>query len=147
MDGVLRRCCRSGASAPAPTSWCPAYDSDADILRAVEARATGYLLKDAPRDDLFRAIAAASPARWCWPRRRRARLLGRMRRPAEALSAREVEVLRLVARGAAQPESPAPSTSARPLSNHLLHLPGQTRRRRPHRRRHRRAGAGDIAVG
>jgi DNA-binding NarL/FixJ family response regulator len=37
------------------------YDSDADILRAVEAGATGYLLKDAPREDLFRAIRAAHP--------------------------------------------------------------------------------------
>src|SRR4051812_39757203 len=36
------------------------YDSDADILRAVEAGATGYLLKDAPRDDLFAALRAAA---------------------------------------------------------------------------------------
>lgn len=36
------------------------YDSDADILRAVEAGATGYLLKDASREDLFRAIRAAA---------------------------------------------------------------------------------------
>ena len=36
------------------------YDSDADILPAIEAGATGYLLKDTPRDELFRAIRAAA---------------------------------------------------------------------------------------
>ena len=36
------------------------YDSDADIMRAVEAGATGYLLKDAPRQDLFRAVRRGS---------------------------------------------------------------------------------------
>jgi len=36
------------------------YESDADILRAIEAGATGYLLKDSPREELFRAIRAAA---------------------------------------------------------------------------------------
>ena len=36
------------------------YDLDADILRAIEAGATGYLLKDAPREELFRAIRTAA---------------------------------------------------------------------------------------
>jgi DNA-binding NarL/FixJ family response regulator len=36
------------------------YDSDSFILKAIEAGATGYLLKDAPRDELFRAIHAAA---------------------------------------------------------------------------------------
>ena len=36
------------------------YDSDADILRAIEAGAPGHLRKDAPRDDLFRAIRAGA---------------------------------------------------------------------------------------
>ena len=39
------------------------YDSDTDILRAVEAGATGYLLKDTPRDELFRAIRTAATGR------------------------------------------------------------------------------------
>ena len=36
------------------------YDSDADIVRAIEAGATGYLLKDTPREELYRAIRAAA---------------------------------------------------------------------------------------
>ena len=45
------------------------YDSDADILPAVEAGAAGYLLKDTPRDTLVGAIFAAARGRWCWPPR------------------------------------------------------------------------------
>ena len=36
------------------------YDTDSDVLPAIEAGATGYLLKDAPRDELFRAVRAAA---------------------------------------------------------------------------------------
>jgi DNA-binding NarL/FixJ family response regulator len=44
-------------------------DSGADILRAIEAGATGYLLKDAPREDLFRAVRAAAEGKPLPPRR------------------------------------------------------------------------------
>ena len=39
------------------------YDTDSHVLPAIEAGATGYLLKDAPRDDLMRAVRAAAPSR------------------------------------------------------------------------------------
>jgi DNA-binding NarL/FixJ family response regulator len=81
------------------------YDSDRDILRAIEAGATGYLLKDAPREDLFRAIAAAAAGQPYLAPTVAARLIERMRAPAEAeLTARELEVLALVARGAGNKE-------------------------------------------
>ena len=76
------------------------YDADADILRAVEAGATGYLLKDTPRERLFPAIRAAARGETVLAPTVATRLVSRMRRPAEeALTAREVEVLELVARG------------------------------------------------
>jgi DNA-binding NarL/FixJ family response regulator len=76
------------------------YDTDADILRAVEAGATGYLLKDTPRADLVRAIRAASAGETVLAPVVAGRLVSRVRRPQpEALSARETEVLALVARG------------------------------------------------
>ena len=76
------------------------YDTDADILPAIEAGATGYLLKDAPRDELFRAIRAAARGEAVLAPGVAARLMDRMRAPAEeALSAREIEVLSLVAQG------------------------------------------------
>jgi DNA-binding NarL/FixJ family response regulator len=76
------------------------YDTDADILRAVEAGASGYLLKDAPRADLLRAIRAAVSGETVLAPAVAGRLVSRVRGPQpEALSARETEVLALVARG------------------------------------------------
>ncbi|MBD8078308.1 response regulator [Cellulosimicrobium arenosum] len=75
------------------------YGTDADILAAVEAGATGYLLKDAPTDELARAIRSAAAGEVTLGADVQRRLLGRMRAPGESLSARELEVLRLVAAG------------------------------------------------
>ena len=77
------------------------YDTDADIVRAVEAGATGYLLKDAPRDELFRAVRATARGDTVLAPPVAARLMGKVRDGGEtALSAREIDVLMLVARGA-----------------------------------------------
>ncbi|HEY2505995.1 MAG TPA: response regulator transcription factor [Streptosporangiaceae bacterium] len=76
------------------------YETDADIVRAVEAGATGYLLKDTPRSDLIAAIRAAARGETVLGPTVAGRLVNRLRRPAaEPLSARETEVLALVARG------------------------------------------------
>jgi len=75
-------------------------DSGADILRAIEAGATGYILKDAPREDLFRAVRTAAEGRFVLAPDAAAHLMRRVRWPAEeAQSGREVEVLGLVAQG------------------------------------------------
>jgi DNA-binding NarL/FixJ family response regulator len=76
------------------------YDSDGDILRAVEAGATGYLLKDTPREELFKAIRATAHGDSVLSPSVASKLIGRARGPVErSLSAREIEVLTLVARG------------------------------------------------
>jgi DNA-binding NarL/FixJ family response regulator len=76
------------------------YDTDSDILRAVEAGATGYLLKDTPRRDLAEAIRAAARGETVLAPPVAAKLVTRVRRPdAQALTPREVEVLACVARG------------------------------------------------
>ncbi|VAW43583.1 Two-component transcriptional response regulator, LuxR family [hydrothermal vent metagenome] len=59
------------------------YDSDADILRAIEAGATGYLLKDTPREELYRAIRAAANGESVLAPAVAARLMTRVRAPAE----------------------------------------------------------------
>jgi DNA-binding NarL/FixJ family response regulator len=74
------------------------YDTDADILRAVEAGATGYLLKDAPRDELVAAVRAAARGETVLAAPLAAKLM-RSVRGGEQLTARETEVLELVARG------------------------------------------------
>lgn len=76
------------------------YDTDADILRAVEAGATGYLLKETPREELFGAIRATALGTSVLSPSVASRLVGRAREPGDkALSAREIEVLMLVAKG------------------------------------------------
>jgi DNA-binding NarL/FixJ family response regulator len=76
------------------------YDTDADILRAVEAGAAGYLLKDTSLADLVTAIRAAARGETVLTAAVAGRLLRRVRGPQpEELSARETEVLALVAHG------------------------------------------------
>jgi DNA-binding NarL/FixJ family response regulator len=76
------------------------FGTDADITRAVDAGATGYLLKDAPREQLFGAIRAVARGEAVLSPSVATRVLGRMRAPAEeALSPRELEILQAVARG------------------------------------------------
>ena len=79
------------------------YDADADILRAVEAGATGYLLKDATKHELAEAIRAAARGETVLAPAVAGRLVTHLRRPQEPepvpLSARETEVLAHAARG------------------------------------------------
>ena len=76
------------------------YDTDADILRAVEKGATGFLLKDASEIDLFDAIRQTARGRSPLTPSVAARLVERMRGTADgSLTVREVEILQLVARG------------------------------------------------
>jgi len=81
------------------------YDSDADILPAIEGGAAGYLLKDSSKEELYDGIRAAARGETVLAPAVAARLVGRMRAPAEEkLSSREVEVLQLVAEGASNSE-------------------------------------------
>jgi DNA-binding NarL/FixJ family response regulator len=81
------------------------YDSEHDIVRAVAAGATGYILKDTPRDQLFDAIRATACGKNILAPAATARLLARVRAPVEEpLTARELMVLRLVAQGASNRE-------------------------------------------
>ncbi|GLY27669.1 response regulator transcription factor [Kineosporia sp. NBRC 101731] len=80
------------------------YDTDDDIVHAVEAGATGYLLKDTPRPVLVDAVRAAARGETVLAPPVAARLVSRLRTPpaptpANPLTPREVEVLRAVARG------------------------------------------------
>lgn len=75
------------------------YDTDADTLPAIEAGATGYLLKDAPPEELVAAVRTAAAGRTTLAPTVADRLMNRMRMPATALTLREIEVLVLVADG------------------------------------------------
>jgi DNA-binding NarL/FixJ family response regulator len=100
------------------------YDSDADILRAIEAGATGYLLKDSPREEFFRAIRAAARGEPVLAPSVTARLMQRAQTPTRtALSGREIEVLELVARGRVNKELAKDlHLSEAPVKSHLIHI-------------------------
>ncbi|WP_101790296.1 response regulator [Nonomuraea indica] len=80
------------------------YESDADIMRAVDAGATGYLLKACPPEELFQGIRAAARGETVLSAKVATRMMRRMRDPGTALSAREVEILELLASGAGNRE-------------------------------------------
>jgi DNA-binding NarL/FixJ family response regulator len=76
------------------------YDSDQDILKAVEAGAAGYLLKDTPREELYNAVRAAARGETVLTPTVAARLVTHMRAPKQSnLTPRETEVLACVSRG------------------------------------------------
>lgn len=75
------------------------YDTDHEILRAVEAGASGYLLKDTPPDELWAGIVAAAGGETALSPRVANRLMTRLATPSSRLTPRELEVLAAVARG------------------------------------------------
>ncbi|MGV8881613.1 MAG: response regulator [Rhodoglobus sp.] len=99
------------------------YDSDADILSAVEAGASGYLLKDAPPHELIAAVRAAAAGESALAPVITSRLLGRMRAPQASLSSREMQVLELVAAGRSNTDVAAEIfVSDTTVKSHLAHI-------------------------
>lgn len=103
------------------------YDTDTEIVRAIEAGAIGYLLKDVPREELYKAIYASAHGESVLSPPVAARLLGRMRAPTdESLSTRELEVLSLVAKGLSNKEIARElKISEATVKTHLLHTFGK----------------------
>ncbi|MET9696259.1 response regulator transcription factor [Streptomyces sp. NPDC006529] len=99
------------------------YDTDADILAAVEAGASGYLLKDAPPEELASAVRTAAAGQSALAPAVALRLMDRMRTPAEALTKRELEVLQLVADGLSNQQiSKKLFLSQATVKSHLVHV-------------------------
>lgn len=99
MDGVAATArIRKLEAAPA-VLILTTYDTDADILAAVEAGASGYMLKDAPPEQIRQAVAAAAAGQTALAPRVAALLMGRISNPAPALTPRELQLLELLATG------------------------------------------------
>lgn len=116
---------RSLRALPSPPSVLvlTTYDTDADILGAVEAGASGYLLKDAPPHELIAAVRAAAAGESALAPAVAARLLERLRSPVARLSARETEVLALVARGLSNTEVATELfVTETTVKSHLVHI-------------------------
>ncbi|MEU0569496.1 response regulator transcription factor [Nonomuraea sp. NPDC005983] len=99
------------------------FDTDADIVTAIEAGATGYLLKDAPSEELHAAIRSAAGGASALAPSVAFRLLGRVRDRTAVLSPRELEVLSLVAAGHSNREiSKRMFLSETTVKTHLVHI-------------------------
>jgi DNA-binding NarL/FixJ family response regulator len=124
MDGVaaITELARTGS--PARVLVLTTYDSDSYVLPAIAAGATGYLLKDAPRNELLRAVRAAANHEAVLAPSVAARLMDRVRPPAPALlTPREHEVLTWVAAGATNRETAARLLiSEATVKTHLLNI-------------------------
>ncbi|WKX69332.1 response regulator transcription factor [Streptomyces sp. XD-27] len=100
INGIeaTRRIAAAGPGAP-HVLVLTTYDTDADITRAIEAGATGYLLKAERPEELFAAIRAAAAGRTALSPPVAQRVMAQMRRPRSALTDRELDILGQLARG------------------------------------------------
>lgn len=123
LDGVAAtRAIRARDDAPR-VLILTTYDTDADIVRGVEAGASGYLLKDAPPADLVEAVHRASRGETVLAPAVAARLVNRLSSPAPTLTARELDVLDAVAGGATNKEiAKHLFVSEATVKTHLVHI-------------------------
>ena len=127
MDGVSAIAALTAARVPAQVLVLTTYDTDSDVLAAIEAGATGYLLKDAPPNELFKAVRAAARGETMLSPTVASRVVGQMRTPnPEPISQRELEVLELVAQGASNRDAAARLfISEATVKTHLMHIYGK----------------------
>jgi DNA-binding NarL/FixJ family response regulator len=124
MDGVAATSKIHAAQPWARVLILTTYDEDHDIVRAIEAGARGALLKDAPREELFRAIRATARGEMVLAPAVTARVFGRLRAPQQQTpSERELEVLTLVAQGLTNRAIARQlAVSEATVKTHLVHL-------------------------
>jgi DNA-binding NarL/FixJ family response regulator len=124
MDGVSAIRLMTQRGLDAKVLVLTTYDTEGDVLPAIEAGATGYVLKDTPRQELYRAVRAAAAGEAVLSPPVASRLMGQMREGGrEPPSEREMEVLRLVAHGLTNREVASRLfISEATVKTHLLHL-------------------------
>ncbi len=124
VDGVsaIRQLAEQGSEARVLV--LTTYDQDSYVLPAIEAGATGYLLKDAPGEELLRAVRAVAQGETILSPSVAGRLVDQVRNPQQdALSQRELEILALVAAGTTNREIARELfISEATVKTHLLHI-------------------------
>lgn len=123
MDGVSATAAIRGRGCAPAVLILTTYDTDTDILRAVEAGAGGYLLKDAPPETLVDAVHRAARGETVLAPAVAQRLVTRLAQPTASLTAREVDVLERVADGATNRAiAKALFVSEATVKTHLVHI-------------------------
>ena len=124
MDGVaaIKRLAERGVTARVLV--LTTFDTDSDVVPAIEAGATGYLLKDAPPEELLRGVRAAARGEAVLSPSVATRLLSQVRAPVhEPLSQRELDVLGLIAQGASNRDAATRLfISEATVKTHVLHI-------------------------
>ncbi|MDV2430414.1 response regulator transcription factor [Corynebacterium tuberculostearicum] len=114
---------RSAMATPPKVLVVTNYDTDADILGAIEAGAVGYLLKDAPPQELLAAVRSTAEGDSALSPIVADRLMTRVRTPRTSLTPRELEVLQLVAAGASNRQIGQDlMLSEATVKSHLVHI-------------------------
>lgn len=121
MDGVTATGRVRALKGAPPVLILTTYDTDADIRSALDAGASGYMLKDAPPEDIRRAVLAAAAGTQVLAPDVQARM--ERTRQEDALSARELELLALLAGGASNRAlAKALFISEATVKTHLVHI-------------------------
>jgi DNA-binding NarL/FixJ family response regulator len=99
------------------------YETDDSILTAIEAGASGYLLKAAPQEEILAGVRSVARGEVALAPRIAAVLVQRLKSPTPTLSPRETEVLKLVAAGQSNPSIAASLfLSEATVKTHLIHV-------------------------
>ncbi|CAB0934191.1 DNA-binding response regulator [Corynebacterium diphtheriae] len=121
-DGITLTRALASAGGP-PVIILTTYDTEADILAAVEAGAMGYLLKDAPESALHDAVIATFEGRRTLAPKVANALMQRVSKPRQALSAREIEILQNLEQGLSNRQLAAKLfISEATVKTHLVHI-------------------------
>lgn len=123
MDGVTATRRLKESRPGLPVLILTTYDSDSDIVAAIEAGAAGYMLKDADPEKIRQAVTEAAAGRTALAPEIAARLFDRMRSPGISLSNREIEILQLLATGTSNRDiARALCISEATVKTHLNHI-------------------------
>lgn len=123
MDGVATTAALRALDPTPAVIILTTFDRDVDILRAVEAGAAGYLLKDVSPETIVDAIQSAARGEMVLAPDLATRVLRGMRNPAPHLTEREMEVLHHLATGASNREiAKILFVSEATIKSHLVHI-------------------------